>query len=57
MKDQVHINRVTMREIIPREFVQRKICAVFVTRSLMDKEKDYKDTIGEYLIAEWRSRD
>jgi len=51
MEDQVHINRVTIREIIPREFSKRKICPVFVHHSLKDKQKDHRVTIGEYLTA------
>jgi hypothetical protein len=52
MEDQVFINRVTIREIIPREFVKRKICPVFVLQSLMDEQKDHTVTTGEYLFAE-----
>jgi len=42
MEDEVHINRVTIREIIPWEFGKRKICPVFVPYSLMDEQKDHR---------------
>lgn len=51
----MHINWVTVREIIAREFGKRKICPVFVPRSLMDEQKDHTVTTGEYLNAEERS--
>jgi len=42
MEDQVHINRVTIREIIPREVGEKKICPVFVPHSRMDEQKDHR---------------
>jgi hypothetical protein len=50
MEDQVHINRVTIREIMPRVCANRKICPVSVTRSVMDEQNGHKMTIGEYLL-------
>jgi hypothetical protein len=38
----VHINGVTIREIIPWEFGKRKICPVFVPHSLMDEQMDHR---------------
>lgn len=50
----MHINRVTIREIMPRVCANRKICPVSVPRSVVDEQNGHKITIGEF-IAEWRS--
>ena len=38
----MHINRVTIREITPREVGKRKVCPVSVPHSLMDEQKDHR---------------
>jgi len=38
----VHINWVTIREIIHREVGKRKICPVFVPHGLTDEQKDHR---------------
>jgi hypothetical protein len=53
IKDQLQDNQETIRQILPKDLEERKICGKFVLHSLMHEQKDQRVNIFNGFFAGW----